>query len=80
MPTHIIEGDLRLSDARTPVSHDNTKHSVAYLSDAPNDGVQYARKNATWAKVEAGGIAGDLDGGTPTSDYGAITPIDGGSV
>ena len=32
--TAVVTADARLSDARTPLSHDNTKHSVAYATES----------------------------------------------
>ena len=46
--TAVVDADARLSDARTPVSHDNTKHSAAYIIQAdaviPNAPITGAQK------------------------------------
>jgi hypothetical protein len=55
--------------AQAPATHSHLTSDVtgldaalnAKLSDAPSDGKQYARKDATWTEVVAGG-----GGGTPT--------------
>lgn len=47
-------------------------------AEAPEDGKQYARKNADWAELEAG--VSNLDGGRANSIYGGTVAINGGGA
>jgi len=42
--TAVITNDSRLSDARTPTTHDNTKHSVAYITTSDETGTTIRTK------------------------------------
>jgi len=60
--------------------------SVGYGVPALGDISQVlAKKTATdydteWVTPTGGGAPGDIDGGAPDSNYGAVDPIDGGVV
>lgn len=43
-----------------PTNNNQLVNGANYITDAPNDGKQYARKSLTWVEVEAGGGGEDL--------------------
>jgi len=53
------------------------------LATGTPDGTKFLRDDNVWAVPAGGGGGGgspNLDGGTATSTYGGITPIDGGGA
>lgn len=42
-----------------PTNNNQLVNGANYITDAPNDGKQYARKSLTWVEVEASGGGGD---------------------
>lgn len=76
--------DGRLSDARTPVSHDNTYHSVVYIDETAHDlldhtglpGVPTAYSLPTASTTVLGGVK--IDGSSITITNGVIS-AEGGS-
>lgn len=48
-----------------PTNNNQLANGAGYLTEAPKDGEQYARKSGTWVKVEAGESSGGEDVGFP---------------
>jgi len=67
--TAVVTADSRLSDARTPTAHDNTKHSVAYAANsdltthtgaaAPHSGHAATAHTHAASAIDSGTLDGD---------------------
>jgi len=69
-----------VSDNDTSIATTAYVQSQAYLKDAPSDGNQYARFNAGWAKVVAGGGGGATGASEYTFSTTATAPPAAGQV
>ena len=50
LPIHDHSSEEQGGTGAVPTTHDNSKHSTAYLADAPDDGNPYLRKSGAWAQ------------------------------
>jgi hypothetical protein len=76
-----LGGELNIANGGTGQSTATAAINALLPSQASNSG-KFLTTNGTivsWATVSGGGGSPNLDGGTPTSNYGGITAIDGGS-
>jgi hypothetical protein len=76
-----LGGVLNIANGGTGQTTATASINALLPSQASNSG-KFLTTNGTvisWATVTGGGGSPNLDGGTPTSNYGGITAIDGGS-
>lgn len=66
-------GETGVIEATAPLSYDSLTKTVSMIP-GPSD--KFLRGDLEWADASIG----NLDGGTPSSVYGGINPIDGGGV
>lgn len=75
-----IEGDgTKLSGVTHPGDDvSSLNNNAGYLTDAPSNGKEYCRKNATWSEITGGGGGGATNlGNTPTTTQVTITSSTG---
>jgi hypothetical protein len=76
-----LGGVLNIANGGTGQTTATAAINALLPSQAANSG-KFLTTNGTtvsWVTVSGGGGSPNLDGGTPTSNYGGITAIDGGS-
>ncbi|NCU40143.1 hypothetical protein EOL73_00100 [Candidatus Saccharibacteria bacterium] len=67
------EGDYSSFYATNGTSYTKGEANILFLTDAPSDGTQYARKDASWVAVESGGST-NIDANS-ISGNGDTTPL-----